>query len=92
VKELDLQEALCAEVGTEMFFPENGNRHMLVAARKVCAKCPIAEACLEEALTQPYIEDHGIWGGSSSYQRKLMRSNPKLKTVHLQELRREGRK
>lgn len=51
-----------------IFFP-NGNGHEIVAARKVCAGCPVKDECLQFALK--YRED-GVWGGTSERQRRNM--------------------
>lgn len=41
------------------------------AAKMVCARCPVREACLDFALATR--EPHGIWGGlTESERRRLM--------------------
>lgn len=57
-----------AEVSA-IFFPERGAS--LKRARAICAECPVAEQCLEHALTLP--ERFGIWGGKSEKERRAMR-------------------
>lgn len=64
------QEARCAEVGSEIFFPETGDPSL--AARKVCGGCEVREACLDYALKTN--QQHGIWGGLSPNQRARLRS------------------
>jgi WhiB family redox-sensing transcriptional regulator len=40
------------------------------AARAICARCPVHEACLEYALDVG--EPHGIWGGLNELQRRRL--------------------
>jgi WhiB family redox-sensing transcriptional regulator len=40
----------------------------VLAAQKICAECPVAEACLEYALANHI--DHGVWGGASERERR----------------------
>lgn len=62
--------ALCAEVGGEFWFPEKGGSTK--AAKRICAACPVARQCLEEALSMD-TNPEGIWGGTSVEQRRVMR-------------------
>lgn len=62
-------DALCAEVATDMFFPEQHNDQGR-NARSVCAECPVREQCLE--LGMQY--DFGIFGGLTPKQRKRARA------------------
>ncbi len=64
-------DALCREVGATLFFPESEDDSGELAKR-VCAVCPVTEACLWYALAHPELE--GVWGGASERQRVLMRS------------------
>jgi WhiB family redox-sensing transcriptional regulator len=48
------------------FFPSDGVG--VEKARKICAGCPVAEACLEYALDHRI--DHGVWGGCSERERR----------------------
>jgi len=43
----------------ELFFDTYGQA--LELARKLCASCPVREACLSGALQRG--EPHGVWGG-----------------------------
>lgn len=61
-------DALCAEIGTEMFFPEKGGSTK--DAKKVCADCPVAQQCLNYALQND--ERFGIWGGLSERERRKL--------------------
>lgn len=62
-------DALCAETDLDAFFPEQGQPNH--RAKKICARCEVAVQCLAYALTND--EHHGIWGGTSEKDRKLIR-------------------
>lgn len=61
-------DALCAQVATEMFFPEKGGSTK--DAKRICGDCPVREACLEYALENG--ERFGIWGGLSERERRAL--------------------
>lgn len=63
-------DALCAEVDSELFFPE---RHADDGreARRVCGLCEAREECLTYALVN-YVE-FGIWGGLGPSERRALR-------------------
>jgi WhiB family transcriptional regulator, redox-sensing transcriptional regulator len=61
-------DALCAQVDLEMFFPEKGESQ--AAAKQVCALCPVTAKCLAYALENRVCE--GIWGGTSGRERRKM--------------------
>jgi len=62
-------DAMCAQVGTEMFFPEKGGSTR--EAKKICAACPVVAECLAYAIE---IEvGPGIWGGLSQRERNKLR-------------------
>jgi len=63
------QEALCAQTGSEFFFPEPGSS--VREAKQICGLCPIRPACLDHALT--YDEQFGVWGGLSEKERHHLR-------------------
>lgn len=52
-------QALCAQVDPELWFPEKGAA--TADAKGVCARCPVTADCLEYAVTS--IPTEGIWGG-----------------------------
>lgn len=52
-----------------VFFPERGQS--AGPAKAVCRGCPVAADCLEYALVRG--EQHGIWGGTSERQRRVLR-------------------
>ena len=58
----------CKEVAPDIFFPSDGMG--VQVAQRICAECPVAEACLEYALEERV--DHGVWGGKSERERRRM--------------------
>lgn len=65
-----MQSASCAEADPEAFFPEN-DRTGTFDAKRVCAKCPVIDPCLQYALDHG--ERYGIWGGHSERERFRLR-------------------
>nr|WP_324613310.1 WhiB family transcriptional regulator [Mycobacteroides chelonae] len=63
------ERGLCKEVDPEIFFPEKGGSTR--EAKAVCQRCPVRDACLEEALAQD--ERFGIWGGLSERERRHLK-------------------
>jgi WhiB family redox-sensing transcriptional regulator len=64
------RDALCAQVGPEIFFPDQGASAL--PAKRVCAGCPVRSECLAEALGRG--ERFGVWGGLSERERRVMHS------------------
>ncbi|MFD0271025.1 WhiB family transcriptional regulator [Streptomyces sp. NPDC127106] len=62
--------ALCAQIGSEFFFPEPGSS--LREAKRLCAACEGRAGCLEYALAND--ERFGVWGGLSEAERHALRS------------------
>lgn len=56
-----MDDALCAQVDNDSFFPEKGGSTK--AAKQVCVSCTVAAECLDFALGNG--ERFGIWGGLS---------------------------
>lgn len=61
--------ALCQYTDPEVFFPEKGQA--TAPAKRICTRCPVTEQCLTYALAGD--ERHGIWGGLSERERRLLR-------------------
>lgn len=61
--------ALCAQVDPELWFPEKGGT--VTAAKRICHDCPLREACLQEALGNPYL--FGVWGETTAQERQILR-------------------
>lgn len=53
--------------GQRMSAPSTG------AARAVCARCPVTDACLEDALSRSDPDDWGVWGGTTRHERIVIR-------------------
>lgn len=82
-------DALCREVGADLFFPadaDDGNyrTHRYTEAKAVCAACTVRQECLESAMAREGDTSHqyrgGLWGGLSPEQRaalaKVRQPNP----------------
>ena len=65
------QFALCAEVDTYVFYPENGEQRFIPDAKAICAECRVTEQCLAWALEND--EREGIWGGHTYPERRRIR-------------------
>lgn len=63
------EQALCAQTGSEFFFPEPGSS--VREAKRICGLCEIRSACLEYALDHD--ERFGVWGGLSEKERLSLR-------------------
>src|SRR5690606_41129196 len=65
----------CRTVDPETFFPEGTGKGMLRylqdEAKKLCAACPVREACLQAALDND--ERFGVWGGMTEDERAELR-------------------
>jgi WhiB family redox-sensing transcriptional regulator len=62
--------AACRGIDLEVFFPERGES--AEPARRVCAACPVRQACLDYAISNRIT--HGIWGGLTERERRALRS------------------
>ena len=68
------RHAACAGEDPELFFPVGSSGPALTqiaAAKAVCARCPVAEACLRHAVTTGLA--YGIWGGLTEEERRGLR-------------------
>lgn len=77
------KNALCRGVDTGLFFPagelgEEPVQHA-EAAKAVCLRCPVREACLEYALAtdQPF----GVWGATTEAERRSIRRRRRRRPV-----------
>jgi hypothetical protein len=65
--------AACRYVDPDLHFPKTntpGGLKQLREAKRVCAGCPVRQACLDWALKTG--QTSGVWGGKSVRQRKEM--------------------
>ena len=60
--------ANCLGADPDLFFPERGAGTK--EAKAVCSGCEVRDDCLEYALERG--EKHGIWGGLSDRERRLI--------------------
>ena len=68
--ELEWQDqALCAQVDPEIFFPEKGGSTR--DPKRVCRACSVRAECLEYALDTD--QRFGIWGGFSERERRRLK-------------------
>jgi WhiB family redox-sensing transcriptional regulator len=64
----------CLGMNTELFYPQGTTGRALDQANQakaVCARCPVAKACLEWAVKTG--EDAGVWGGTTEDERRILR-------------------
>jgi WhiB family transcriptional regulator, redox-sensing transcriptional regulator len=59
-------QARCRGVDPEIFHPNEDDDGL--AAKAICAQCPVREACLEYALASR--EKEGVWGGLTARERR----------------------
>jgi WhiB family redox-sensing transcriptional regulator len=65
--------AACRDKDPSWFFFDGGNQQAHSArARAVCVSCPVVDVCREYAIANNI--EHGIWGGTSSRDRKRIRA------------------
>lgn len=66
-------DALCAQVDADIFFPDMGGS--TVAAKRICAQCPVQAKCLSYALSMPSLSGRpvvGVWGGTNGIERRRL--------------------
>ena len=74
-----MADAVCRGVDPSIFFPNSGDTGK--RAKDICRQCPVAAQCLAYALkftgpmggTQPRTSDHGIYGGTTPWERDQIR-------------------
>lgn len=72
--------AACADVLPGVFYPDPGDHVTAAAAKRVCAGCPVREACLADVLAweRPSTR-YGVVGGLTAQERH------RLMTAHRQQ-------
>lgn len=66
------EEAICRQVGTELFFPPDDKpvpRDFYQRAKKVCRVCSVSDDCLMYGLDERY----GVYGGTTPTERARIR-------------------
>lgn len=73
-------EAACRDVpDPAMFFPDEGwktsatKAALIGQAKQICARCPVTQACLDDAVRFSAWEDHGIRAGMTEDERRQSR-------------------
>jgi len=67
-------EAACRDEDAELFFPIGTTGvalEQVAAAKRICARCPVQEDCLEFALASN--QEAGIWGGLTEDERRTLK-------------------
>lgn len=59
-------DAACLHVPPEIFFPHENDHTGRADARRICRTCPVADACLDDAIRNPA---DGIRAGLTRRQR-----------------------
>lgn len=59
------EEALCAQVGGDFFYPDHkGGQYF--EARKICQACPVVAECLAFVMaTEDPSDRHGLWANTT---------------------------
>jgi WhiB family redox-sensing transcriptional regulator len=68
--------AACRGVPEDIFFAHAEEESKIVAAKAVCASCPVREECLAYALDLNQTE--GIWGGLTPAERRRRRRTRRI--------------
>lgn len=66
-----MDDAACADVDPDLFFPKRGDSVTMRRAKAVCDSCPVKVECLDYAMAEAI--KFGVWGGMSERQRRRMR-------------------
>jgi WhiB family redox-sensing transcriptional regulator len=66
-----LQDAACGEQDLEVFYPQPGDQAAERAAKRICARCPVRQPCLQMALDTD--DQHAILGGTTPTERAQLR-------------------
>lgn len=78
---MSLEGALCKGIPIEIFFPVKGNNSSASVIRQYCAKCPVRLECLDLCKSGDFLEGtHGIYGGLTPRQRRILESKYPDKT------------
>ena len=68
------EQAACLGSQSDVFFPVGrgaGSRNWVMAAKRICASCPVRPECLSYAVTT--IQPDGVWGGTTPKERQKLR-------------------
>jgi WhiB family redox-sensing transcriptional regulator len=68
-----LRRAACVGEDPELFFPVGTSgpaQEEIAAAKRICARCPVAGPCLAWALATG--QTSGVWGGTGEEERAAL--------------------
>lgn len=74
-----IEDAACARVGGDSWYPEKGESDVAEDAKRVCRRCPVLAECLDYAIANG--EKHGIWGGTNERQRRRLARNARTQVA-----------
>lgn len=77
------EEAVCSSTDPHVFYPKTAKE--TATAKRICFSCDVRDRCLTYALEND--ERHGIWGGKTPNQRKVLLSNAGTKIQALRQKR-----
>lgn len=69
------EEALCATTDPELFFMDGEGGSSYQTARRLCASCPVREACLDDAMAYEASaagRRYGMYGGLTPKEREKL--------------------
>lgn len=67
----------CRLVDPDLMYPEDDDLAGIHQARQVCRDCPLQDECLQRALDLR--EDHGVWGGLPTAERRRLHAGVPVK-------------
>lgn len=62
--------AACVGVHPKLFFPDTPGQPINPEVRRVCARCPVRNDCLQHALDN---DERGVWAATSERERRAIR-------------------
>lgn len=68
-------EAVCATTDPELFFRDTDGGSSYMAARRICASCPVREACQDDAMSfeaSTAGRRYGMYGGLTPRERAAL--------------------
>jgi WhiB family redox-sensing transcriptional regulator len=69
------RDALCTEIGVEVFFSDGNGDQATRLAKQACAACPVVSDCLEWALSFSQRDDeYGVFAGTGPIERRKLRA------------------
>ncbi len=66
------QLAACADGDPDLFFLPVEQGPLVEAAKSVCRTCPVLRSCLAWAVRHPDQALHGVWGATTSAERRAL--------------------